>query len=789
MKEIKFQNDASQQIAKRYSYFANHDARPGNRRVSSPFLQALSALTGAGKTPILAEAVSLIRNELQGEPIVLWMSKARTVVGQTYNNFNGGKYAPLIEGFQVCQIKDLEASMITDGSTPVMVLTTTGLFNNKDQAEGDLRIYRPSQDKQGSKSMWERLIDRHDGTRRRPLIIVYDEAHNLSEQQTEILRELEPEAWLLASATIKLPPRFHATVIQSIRSWVVDCSNEISAFEALGALKDGIPDSDAFMTTAIDSQKVVEAELVKNSIYFDGTTAPMERCLDDLMERRKILQKEIASRNLPIKPKTIYVCKTNITDDGQPDDPTKPFSLRQAPPIRIWRYLVESKGIDPSTIAIYADLKFSEGTKPEAVVHYSKGDDDFDKFQEGDYEHIIFNLSLQEGWDDPECYLAYIDKSMGSSLQVQQVIGRVLRQPLATHYDSEVLNAAHFFLRVDNKNVFIASLDLVRTKLEQDGAPISISSSFASGNALGAIEVLPKDDIICPLHNIYVQKEEAMSKVNELLQIFFTYTEGSPDTIGNAETASAIIKVSDKTHNNSVVDWQEGGQTNPVRLRWLLALAVRSCAPQANKIIDTKDPKFDVRVQVRSNAEAQVKALAANIAKAYFEYSELNYEEDDPFVFGPLRVVKNVAIKFSNSLYPQYGKMSPEELAFAHALDIVGVVWHRNPSSGGYCIPLLSPGDTANFYPDFLAWKGKLVFAIDTKGKHLLTDAIAHKMFDIYEGKSIRMHVRFVVKGRQEQIGGKTVSKDGYTVWRIRNNQPKAIFVDSINKAVEECLK
>ena len=77
----------------------------------------------------------------------------------------------------------------------------------------------------------------------------------------------------------------------------------------------------------------------------------------------------------------------------------------------------------------YLDLKFTGDSKPREVVLFSMGDDDFDKFQEGGYSHIIFNLSLQEGWDDPECNLAYIHKSMGSKLQVQQLIGRFLRQP------------------------------------------------------------------------------------------------------------------------------------------------------------------------------------------------------------------------------------------------------------------------------------------------------------------------------------------------------------------------
>lgn len=789
MKEIKFQNDAALQISRRYAFFANHDHRPGTRRLGDPFFQALSALTGAGKTPILAEAVTLIRNELQGEPIVLWMSKARSVVTQTFNNFNGGKYAPLVEGFQVCVIKDLKPAIVADSSVPLLVLTTTGLFNNKDQAEGDLKIYRAGQDDQGDKSMWQRLIERHDGQTRRPLIIVYDEAHNLSEQQTEILRELEPEAWLLASATIKLPPKFHNLIVQPTKSWVVRCSGEIEAFAALGAVKDGAPDPDAWMTTLVESQKVVDAELVKNAINFDGTTAPMETCLDALMTRRAVIQKEIQDRGLSIKPKAIYVCKTNITDDGQPDDPARPFNLRQAPPIRIWRYLVESKGIDPATIAIYSDLKFSEGTKPEAVLHFSKGDDDFDRFHDGDFEHIIFNLSLQEGWDDPECYLAYIDKSMGSSTQVQQVIGRVLRQPHATHYSSEALNAAHFFLRVDKKSVFTAALDLVKAKLEQEGAPIAISSSFSTGGAAGAVEVLPRDSVSAPLHSVYVSKDEALTVINGLLERVLLLEEGGADTVGLAESTSTTIKVSEKGANGSQPEWVEGGHTNPVRLRWLLSLAVRSLAPQANKIIDTNHKKFDVRVQVRSNADAMVRDLAVKIASAYFDHSELTYEEDDPFVFAPVRVVKDGAVKFENSLYPQYGKMGAEELAFARGLDAAGVTWHRNPVSGGYSIPLLSPGDTANFFPDFLAWKGTKVFAIDTKGKHLLNEALIRKMFDISDGRRVRLHVRFVVKGRQDTLGAKTITKEGFTIWRVKNNQTKAVYVDTMSKAVAECLK
>jgi len=303
------------------------------------------------------------------------------------------------------------------------------------------------------------------------------------------------------------------------------------------------------------------------------------------------------------------------------------------------------------------------------------------------------------------------------------------------------------------------------------------------------VEVVPRDDVSGPLHSIYVLKEEAKTLVDQLLNQFTTYTEGGVDAIGTAETASAVIKVNDKNGAAGDPEWRDGGHTNPVRLRWLLSLAVRSCAPQASKIIAASDPKFDVRVQVRSNAEVAVKELAEKIGAAYYEHSELIYESSDPFVFGPMRVVKDGAMKFNNSLYPQYGKLDTEEAAFARGLDAANVAWHRNPVSGGWSIPLLTPGDTANFFPDFLAWKGNKIFAIDTKGKHLLTEALVRKMFDISDGDKSRVHVRFVVKGKQDTLNGRTVTKDGYTIWRVKNNQTVPIYKDTMAKAVAECLK
>lgn len=789
MLELKvFQSDSAKLIADRYAFFANHPNRPRKGNQPRAFFQALAALTGAGKTPILAQAVSLMRGHFTAEPIVFWMSKAKSVVAQTYTNFSpGGKYSDIIDDFRVINVAQLTPQNISDSSTPLMIMATTGLFNNKDQSEGALNIYKSDNDLFGDQSPWNRLIQRSDNGKRRPLLIVYDEGHNLSPQQTELLAELEPDAYLLASATLKLPENFNKSVIRYIKQWVEDDADNVSTLELLGAINEhGQPDAQQFITTAVSSVKVVDAQLVKKAIQFDGSTAPMEKCLDDLMNRLAILDEEIVNQGLKVKPKAIYVCKTNIADDGEKDDHTKPFEHRKAPPIRIWRYLVEEKGISPNDIAIYANLTFIDGNKPEEVKLFSKGENDFDDFHAGNFQHIIFNLSLQEGWDDPACYLAYIDKSMGSSIQVEQIIGRVLRQYDAKHYENPLLNSAHFFLRVDNKSVFTDAISGVKAKLQAEGAPIEIVENFGGGNA-GADDLHPKEDVQVNLHHIYVDSEAARERIAEIIDVFPTFVENTNDTIGQAHTTSHVVELIEPGKDGGAIEWKSEGHTNPVRLRWLVNTTVKTRSSRALAVIDLKDHKFDVRVQVQSTANKHAEKLAAEVVEAFYQQSELVYESLKPFHFGVLRVPKN-GLSFTNGLYARYAGFNKFELVFANALDKVGNTWHRNPSSGGFHIPLLSEGDTASFFPDFIVWKGKFVYCLDTKGGHLLTDAVARKLFDIQDEGKTKVLVRFITEGKQTELRGKAI-KGGFTVWKMKSGTPTPVHVETLDKAVVECLK
>lgn len=67
------------------------------------------------------------------------------------------------------------------------------------------------------------------------------------------------------------------------------------------------------------------------------------------------------------------------------------------------------------------------------------------------HRHIIFNKKLEEGWDDPEAYIAYFDEETNSARRIRQLIGRVIRQPGAEHFSSELLNTAHLLVNAPNE--------------------------------------------------------------------------------------------------------------------------------------------------------------------------------------------------------------------------------------------------------------------------------------------------------------------------------------------------
>lgn len=765
MELFPFQINASTEIATKYAEYVA-DPLMIKRDLLVPFYQNLNAITGSGKTLILADAISQIRGHLAVEPIILWLSRGKVVVWQTYTNLSSGKYHDLIKGYVVKPLLDCKPIDIEHATTGLILVATVGKFNQKDKEEGSRKVFQLEWDR-ADKSLWDMLRERRDSQgRRRPFLVVYDEGHNLSNQQTELLRELNPDALILASATMKVPEALSNTVsrFRNDKKW-----------------------GDSDFCTVVKSSDVVESGLVKQQILLGGYMTPMEIAINDLLEQMRNVEVAASELELQFKPKAIYVSNTNVVPgSGNVDHLHAPFSERQARPILIWRHLVENQGVDPDTVAVYCNLKFDSKFPPPSTFNlFAGGDSDYENFMAGKYQHIIFNLTLQEGWDDPTCYFAYIDKDMGARDQITQVIGRVLRQPGAKHYPVPSLNTAHFFIRTDAKRLFEEVLSDVRSKIAADLPEINITIFKGGKGSVSKQSQEPKKKRKLPEVSIHAQN--AMNPIRGIMASMPDYRQDIVNTIGKGGRIQILQRIG--TNENEWDEWVELDHSNRVTARWVFVREIQKSYSKAGNLCDIEDARLDAMVEYNSTAAIQISEIARKIVNAYLEHSTIAQDSANAIWVPSVLVDPESAKRFAHALHESYSDLNGFELEFAQALDKKQHVWFRNPSRGCFEIPLLTRGRTRKFSPDFVVWANKQVIAIDTKGDHLIVEDAGRKLFHIEKrGRSPNLSIRLVTRGTWNDRIEKE-NREGYTVWALKGGKPHPSHANDIGQAVDLCLR
>jgi hypothetical protein len=71
---------------------------------------------------------------------------------------------------------------------------------------------------------------------------------------------------------------------------------------------------------------------------------------------------------------------------------------------------------------------------------------------------------------------------------IEQIIGRVLRQPASKYYLSSSLNTGYFYIQVDKQEVFQEVFEKVKQRLEKRKIPSHIYASLP-----GKIEMIEKE--------------------------------------------------------------------------------------------------------------------------------------------------------------------------------------------------------------------------------------------------------------------------------------------------------
>jgi type III restriction enzyme len=101
---------------------------------------------------------------------------------------------------------------------------------------------------------------------------------------------------------------------------------------------------------------------------------------------------------------------------------------------------------------------------------------------------------------------------------------------------------------------------------------------------------------------------------------------------------------------------------------------------------------------------------------------------------------------------------------------------------------LLDQGDTNNFNPDFLVWTKRAIFAIDTKGEHLIAKDSSRKLFTLEKrDKGPDLIIKLVTRGEWNE-DKRIVNDKGFTVWYIKNGKITNNYCITLKQCVEDCL-
>ncbi len=131
-----FQDEAAQALRDAalswiaYSVKRGHPPEYGESEI--PFLGQLKAVTGSGKTPVLASTISGL-----GDAVIFWTTRSSAVVEQTFTNLNGKYRALLPAGTRI--IRDISSQLawreLMDSTTGLTIWVLTVASWNEAEAD------------------------------------------------------------------------------------------------------------------------------------------------------------------------------------------------------------------------------------------------------------------------------------------------------------------------------------------------------------------------------------------------------------------------------------------------------------------------------------------------------------------------------------------------------------------------------------------------------------------------------------------------------------------------------
>jgi type III restriction enzyme len=414
------ERDAFEQVAGR-----NYFSPPGFDGI--PYV-CLRLPTGGGKTLLAAHAVGTVGRHLLGtdRPVCLWITPTTTIRDQTRRKLQDKKdphRLALVEALgpevEVITLEEaLSSSRSITGSVPAVIVTT-------------IQSYRVKEDRGGQEFEANRRIFRDNGYLQRAFSdIPPAKRAALSQDESGLVNLSLANALMLRDPIVIIDEAHNArtpTSFESLTRFGPSCVIELTATPQT----EHDPARELYASNVLHAVSALELK-----------TEGMIKLPVDLESRSDWLEVLAASKQ---RREELELKADEYSQEGGP--PIRPIALIQAQPHSrsretqtpevVKKALIERLGIAVGEVRICTGTLDEIGEEnlmaPECRVNY-----------------VITVDKLREGWD---CPFAYILASIGNAATptaVEQLLGRVMRQPFALPTHIPALDRAYAFVLSDN---------------------------------------------------------------------------------------------------------------------------------------------------------------------------------------------------------------------------------------------------------------------------------------------------------------------------------------------------
>jgi type III restriction enzyme len=374
--------------------------------------------TGGGKTWLAAKSVALVNTHLlrTEHSVILWLVPSKPIREQTLRalrNRHHPYHAALREAGPLTVLDLDEAKSVTratlDSSTTIIVATRQAFQVEEEECR---KVYQSS----GA--------------------LMHHFEHLAAIQRAELLTEGEGAAQTLpySLANVLRLRRPFVIVDEAHNSRTELAFDMLARFRPSGVMElTATPDLERTPSNVLHSVSAAElkqAEMIKLPVLLE-TEPNWQQCLSDAIGRREALQKladdECRAGGAYLRPLVLIQSEPRRSGVDTLDYE------------RVRQELIDNHGIPPEQIVVATgdekgleqiDADFKLGIADSACP----------------VKYVITQKALAEGWDCPFAYILVSMASLNSATAVEQLLGRVLRQPEASHRKAKELNQSYAFV-------------------------------------------------------------------------------------------------------------------------------------------------------------------------------------------------------------------------------------------------------------------------------------------------------------------------------------------------------